>query len=124
MLRLLQRKEFMWIGLASLAGFFVLWAPFAMGADDTAGEHGPAEAPEDTSLGGAIRTAGLALSAAIAILGACFATSRVQAAVGASGTGAMAEKPEIWTYVLVLFAIPETLVVFGFVVAILLITQI
>ena len=71
-----------------------------------------------------IRIAGLAIASGIAIAGAALGTARVQAAVGASGTGAMAEKPEMWTYVLVLFAVPETLVVFGFVVGILLITRI
>ncbi len=65
----------------------------------------------------AVRTAGLAMAAAITLLGAAFATAKVQAAVGAGGTGALAEKPEIFASILLLFAIPETMVLLGFVLA-------
>ncbi|MBN2309808.1 MAG: ATPase [Candidatus Hydrogenedentes bacterium] len=71
-----------------------------------------------------MRTAGLAIAAALAIGLTGLATARVQAAVGAGGTGAMAEKPELFTNILVLFAIPETIVVLGFVVAYLLLSSI
>jgi V/A-type H+-transporting ATPase subunit K len=47
-------------------------------------------------------------------------TGLAQSGVGAGGTGAMAEKPELFTNVLILFAIPETIVLFGFVIAIIL----
>ena len=36
---------------------------------------------------------------------------------GAGGTGALPEKPELFTNVLILVALPETVVVFGFVIA-------
>ena len=52
------------------------------------------------------------------------ATARAQAAVGAGGTGAMAEKPELFTNILILFAIPETIVILGFVIAFLLLNKI
>ena len=68
----------------------------------------------------AVRTVGLALGSAIAVAGAALATERVQAAVGAGGTGALVEKPDLFVTILVLIAIPETLMVFGFVIAILL----
>jgi V/A-type H+-transporting ATPase subunit K len=86
----------------------------------------PEEAAVETGAGGdtvasAIRIGGLGLAAALAIGLACLATARVQAAVGAGGTGALAEKPELFTNILILYAVPETLVILGFVVAVLLV---
>ena len=72
----------------------------------------------------AVRAVGLALASAVAVAGAALATARVQAAVGSGGTGALVEKPDLFVTILVLIAIPETLVVFGFVIAILLWTLI
>ena len=68
----------------------------------------------------AIRTASLGFAAAIVLAVAALATARVQAAVGAGGTGALAEKPELFISIVVLIAIPETMVVLGFVMALLL----
>ena len=82
-------------------------------------EQGQA-ATANQSVGGGLRAIGLAIGAGIAIAGAGLATGRAQAAVGAGGTGAITEKPELFGNVLLLFAIPETIVVFGFVIAILL----
>lgn len=70
------------------------------------------------SLGSGLRAVGVALSAALCILGGAFATARVQAAIGAGGTGAMAEKPELFGRVFILVALPETMVVLGFVLGI------
>ena len=50
----------------------------------------------------AIKAFGLALGAGIAIAGAALATGRAQAAVGAGGTGALAEKPDLFTLILIL----------------------
>ncbi len=47
-----------------------------------------------------------------------------QAGVGSGGTGAMAEKPELFANVLILFAIPETIVILGFVIAFLTVNSI
>jgi len=74
----------------------------------------------ELSLGTGLAVLGLAVGSGIAIAGSALATGRVQAAVGAGGTGALAEKPDLFTLILILIAIPETLVVFGFVIAILL----
>ncbi|MDX9972150.1 MAG: V-type ATP synthase subunit K [FCB group bacterium] len=83
-----------------------------------------AEAAAPTTLPDAIKACGLALGAGIAIAGAALATGRAQAAVGAGGTGALAEKPDLFTLILILIAIPETLVVFGFVISFLLYNKI
>ena len=85
-----------------------------------AAEAGDAGAEKEITLPAAIRTVGLALGSAIAVGLAALATARVQAAVGAGGTGALVEKPDLFISIVVLIAVPETLMVFGFVIAILL----
>jgi len=57
------------------------------------------------------------------MIGTGFATAWAEKVVGAATVGAMAEKPELWSKGLVLMVIPETIVVFGLVVAIILTTK-
>lgn len=64
----------------------------------------------------------LALSAALAIGVSAVATAWVQSRIGSAGAGALAEKPELRGSIIVMLAIPETLVILGFVVAILILT--
>jgi len=59
----------------------------------------------------------LAFAAALALGVSAIATAWVQSRIGASGAGALAEKPELTATVIVLLAIPETIVILGFVVA-------
>ncbi len=61
----------------------------------------------------------LALAAAVAIGVSALATAWVQSRIGSAGAGALAEKPEVRGAVIVMLAIPETLVILGFVVAVL-----
>jgi V/A-type H+-transporting ATPase subunit K len=81
-------------------------------------EHGEEEASSEG--GGGLGTLGIAIGAGLAVGLAGIGTGLAQSGVGAGGTGAMAEKPELFTNVLILFAIPETIVLFGFVIAIIL----
>lgn len=60
----------------------------------------------------------IALAAAIAIAVPALATGWAQSKIGSAGAGAVAEKSELSGIVLILMAIPETMVVFGFVIAI------
>ena len=60
-----------------------------------------------------------ALSAAAAIVGAAIATAMAQSAIGSAGMGLLAEKPEEMGRVLLFLVLPETIVIFGFVVAML-----
>jgi len=70
-------------------------------------------------------TAGaLAIGAGIAIFGGALGTAWAQSAIGSSAMGVIAEKPEQATKLIIWLAIPETIVIFGFVVAILLILDI
>ena len=85
-----------------------------------------AEAAEATAAGvsGEWNAGLIAIGAGLAVGLAGLATANAQAAVGAGGTGAMAEKPELFTNVLILFAIPETIVILGFVIGFLLLGKI
>ena len=95
-------------------------APFAMAQEHAEG----ASATANTSVGEGIRVAGLAIAAGIALAGAALGTGRAQASIGAGGTGALAEKPELFTNVLILVALPETIVVLGFVIGFLILGNI
>ena len=61
-----------------------------------------------------------AVAAALAIGLSALATAWVQSRIGSAGTGVIAEKPELRGIVILMLAIPETLVILGFVVAMLL----
>lgn len=94
-----------------------MFAPAVFAQDD----HGEeAVAGTDASTGNGLKGLGMGIGAGLAVGLAGMATGRAQAGVGAGGTGAIAEKPELFAQVLILFAIPETIVIFGFVIAILL----
>jgi V/A-type H+-transporting ATPase subunit K len=67
----------------------------------------------ETSIG----TALLGIGAGLAIGLAGLATGIAQSRIGAAGVGAITEKPENMGMVIILLAIPETVVILGFVVA-------
>jgi V/A-type H+-transporting ATPase subunit K len=58
-----------------------------------------------------------AIGAAIAIGLSALATAWAQAKIGSAGVGALAEDDSLFGQVLILTAIPETIVIFGLVVA-------
>jgi len=60
---------------------------------------------------------GVPLGAALAVGLTALGTGYAQSRIGAAGAGALAEKPEIAGLIIVLEAIPETMVILGFVVA-------
>lgn len=59
----------------------------------------------------------VAFAAALALGLSALATGFAQARIGAAGAGALAEKPELTGTIIILVAIPETMVILGFVVA-------
>jgi V/A-type H+-transporting ATPase subunit K len=61
----------------------------------------------------------IAIGAGLAIGLAALGTALAQARIGAAAVGAILEKPESFGTVLILLVIPETLVIFGFTIAIL-----
>ncbi len=64
----------------------------------------------------------IAACAALAVGVSALATAWVQSRIGSAGAGALAEKPELRGSIIVMLAIPETLVILGFVVAVLILT--
>ena len=61
----------------------------------------------------------IAFAAALAIGIPALSTAWAQSRIGAAGAGALAEKPELTGTIIILVAIPETMVILGFVVAVL-----
>ena len=61
----------------------------------------------------------IGLSAAVALAGSALAAAMAEKAIGVAAIGAMAEKEELFGKGLILTVIPETLVIFGLVIAIL-----
>lgn len=59
----------------------------------------------------------LAFAAALAVGIPALATAWAQSRIGAAGAGTLAEKPELSATIIILVAIPETMVILGFVVA-------
>jgi V/A-type H+-transporting ATPase subunit K len=64
-----------------------------------------------------------AFAAALAMGLSAIATGWAQSKIGSAGAGALAEKPELTGTVIVLLAIPETMVILGFVVATMILTM-
>lgn len=59
------------------------------------------------------------IGAGIAILGGAIGTGLAQAAIGSSGIGLVAEKPDQMGIALLFLVLPETILIFGFVIAVL-----
>lgn len=98
--------------LAAALVLFLL--PAAVLGSDPAREASPAAVASDRG----ITDRGLfALGAGLAIGLAGLGTGIAQSRIGAAGIGAIAEKPESLGVVIILLAIPETVIILGFVVA-------
>ena len=59
----------------------------------------------------------IAFAAALALGLSALATGWAQSKIGSAGAGALAEKPELTATIIILVAIPETMVILGFVIA-------
>lgn len=71
-------------------------------------------------LGSGIATFGIAFSAALAIGLGAIGTAITQSAIGTAAMGVIAERPDDAGKLLIWLVIPETIVIFGFVLGILL----
>ncbi|MBI3606204.1 MAG: F0F1 ATP synthase subunit C [Nitrospirae bacterium] len=99
--------------MSSFLGIF-----FSRGAGNT----GLLKRSSGSNQGGISMDAGLiAIGAGLAIGLSALGTAIAQAKIGAAAIGAILEKPESFVSVLILLVIPETLVIFGFTIAILII---
>ena len=65
----------------------------------------------------------ISLGAALAIVGTALATAWAQSRIGAAAAAALAEKPELRTTAVLMVAIPETMVILGFVIAVLIVLR-
>lgn len=65
-----------------------------------------------------METALIYLAAALAVAVPALATAWAQSRIGAAGSATMVEKPELSATVIILVAIPETMVILGFVIAV------
>lgn len=60
----------------------------------------------------------VAISAAVVLSVSAIATAWAQSRIGAAGAATLAEKPELSATIIILVAIPETMVILGFVTAV------
>jgi V/A-type H+-transporting ATPase subunit K len=65
----------------------------------------------------------LAFAAALAVAIPALATAWAQSRIGPAISASMAEKPELSTTAILLVAIPETMVILGFVVAVVILVR-
>jgi V/A-type H+/Na+-transporting ATPase subunit K len=96
-----------------LFAMFMVMVPFVLGQEE--GEQ--TQTTQDTAKGDSLSIGLKAIAAAIAVGLCALATGRAQSSIGAAGVGTIAEKPETAGSIIILIAIPETLVILGFVVA-------
>jgi V/A-type H+-transporting ATPase subunit K len=90
------------------------------GSEKTASNDTGKAASGDTGGKSPLATGLTALAAALAVGLCALATGIAQSRIGAAGCGAIAEKPEVSGTVIVLVAIPETMVILGFVIGVVL----
>lgn len=98
--------------LGILVALLLLTAALAAAASQAEPAAGPAPPPAEPHWAYS-KFMWAALALAFSVLG----TSWAQARIGMAGAGAMAEKPELSGTIIVLIAIPETMVILGFVIA-------
>jgi V/A-type H+/Na+-transporting ATPase subunit K len=65
----------------------------------------------------------VALGAALAVGLPALGTGWAQSKIGSAGAASLAEKPELSSTIIIMLAIPETMVILGFVVAILILSK-
>ena len=88
---------------------------FSVGAEQATTAAAPAKAAK-----GDLAIGLIAIGAGLAIGLAAIATGIAQSRIGAAGLGSIAQRPESFGTALIFIAIPETMVILGFVVAIVL----
>jgi V/A-type H+/Na+-transporting ATPase subunit K len=98
------------LGIVVMATLFVLFATAGMAVAQDAAAAGAAK-PSGSNSGL------LGLAAALAVGLGAIGTAWAQSRIGAAAAGAIAERPEMGGLMLVFLALPETMVILGFLVA-------
>jgi len=75
------------------------------------------EATEAAATSSAVRDGMLAIGAALSIGISALAVGWAMASIGSAGAGTLAERPQAFGQILIYLVIPETLIIFGFVIA-------
>lgn len=75
------------------------------------------EAEEAAAAGNSIGDGIIAIGAALAIGIAAVGVGIAQAAIGSAGAGTLAERPQAFGQILIYLVIPETIIIFAFVIA-------
>ncbi|HEX7003267.1 MAG TPA: V-type ATP synthase subunit K [Trueperaceae bacterium] len=75
------------------------------------------EAAEVAAAGDSVGAGLMALGAGLAIGLGAVGTGLAQASIGSAGAGTIAERPEAFGQVLIYLVIPETIIIFAFVIA-------
>ncbi|MEW6359906.1 MAG: F0F1 ATP synthase subunit C [Planctomycetota bacterium] len=97
-------------------GLFLL---LLIGAPLAAAEDEPEKGQSRSAISYGLLGIGAALAVGLGAIG----TALAQARIGSAGIGALAENPKLLGSVILLLAVPETLVILGFVVAFMLISK-
>lgn len=93
--------------IVSVLGFVALFALFA--------SLGFAQEAATASSGLGVGLLGLGAGLAIGL--AAIGVGIAQASIGSAGAGTLAERPEAFGQILIYLVIPETIIIFGFVIA-------
>lgn len=93
--------------------FLILVALFTLASLGFSQEEAEAAASAGNTLGDGLLAIGAALAVGLAAIGVGIA----QASIGSAGAGTLAERPQAFGQILIYLVIPETLIIFGFVIA-------
>jgi len=74
-------------------------------------------AAEATTGGATLGTGLIAIGAGLAIGISAIAAAMAMGAIGSAGVGVLAERPQAFGQILIYLVIPETIIIFGFVIA-------
>ena len=80
-------------------------------------QEGEAAVGEAAAAGRTIGDGLLAIGAALAVGLAAIGVGIAQASIGSAGAGTLAERPQAFGQILIYLVSPETLIIFGFVIA-------
>jgi len=72
---------------------------------------------QDAETGKTLADGMIAIGAALTIGVSAIAVAIAQAAIGSAGAGTLAERPEAFGQILIYLVIPETIIIFAFVIA-------
>lgn len=112
------------LAIAMLMALVCVWSSFALAEQPAASEQ-TAGATAPAPQGGVdYKAIFKALGAALAIGFSAIGTAWAQSKIGAAAAGAIAEKPEVSGSMIILEALPETIIILGFVIALLIIVLI